>query len=392
MRRLIWIKWGEFDVSLDRTTWLEMARCLRAAGVETTIVTTYRHAPLTGEQTNEVVWVPSRGRGAFRLVHFCMTAWSVIMSRALAGRLDYVIVSPMTFGCAFPLDALSRAGFRHEVVLMDLRTFDFGGGGPSASRRDPLLRLITALALRYGGRFHAGVSTITRSLAEAAATSHAHPRSVVWGSGCRRVRDGQGVLPSDLAAFLEHPFVLAYHGAIEDNRGLSLAIDAMRMVANETEGVVLAIVGSGRAAPRLQQRIVKLGLRHRVRIFAPIPHSAVPSLLSHVKMGVMLYPEIPYWTYNQPIKALEYLSAGVPLLCTRTPVFLKNLPQSAALVPIQRATAECAAAEILRWSDDLPGLASRGRSGPDLAGRYSWARHARRLSLFLSDLRGRGGV
>ncbi|NTU55263.1 MAG: glycosyltransferase family 4 protein [Anaerolineales bacterium] len=137
-----------------------------------------------------------------------------------------------------------------------------------------------------------------------------------------------GVSPSD---FSPSPLpnregrvpILLYIGTLADWQGLEVVIKALPKIL-EGQPVRLQIVGRGRSRQRkfLAKQIRKLGVEERVAIQPAVPHHEVPALIAGADICIA-----PLGLNDRnvtqgacPIKVLEYMAAGRPLVASNMPI------------------------------------------------------------------------
>jgi glycosyltransferase involved in cell wall biosynthesis len=137
-----------------------------------------------------------------------------------------------------------------------------------------------------------------------------------------------GVSPSD---FSPSPLptrenrvpTLLYIGTLADWQGLDVLIKALPKVLDK-HPARLQIVGRGRSRQRklLAKHIRKLGLTEHVSVLPAVPHHEVPALIAAADICVA-----PLGLNDRnvtqgacPIKVLEYMAAGRPLLASNMPI------------------------------------------------------------------------
>lgn len=137
-----------------------------------------------------------------------------------------------------------------------------------------------------------------------------------------------GVSPSDFSAT---PLptrdgrvpVLLYVGTLADWQGLDIVIKSLPKIL-EGQAVKLHIVGRGRSRQRkmLAKQIRKLGLDEHVIVQPAVPHHEIPALVAQADICVA-----PLGLNDRnvtqgacPIKVLEYMAAGRPLLASNMPI------------------------------------------------------------------------
>ncbi|MBE0683464.1 MAG: glycosyltransferase family 4 protein [Anaerolineales bacterium] len=137
-----------------------------------------------------------------------------------------------------------------------------------------------------------------------------------------------GVSPSDFSATpLPHRDgrapVLLYIGTLADWQGLDIVIKALPKIL-EQKPVHLHIVGRGRSRQRkmLARQIRKLGIEEHVFVQPAVPHHEIPGLIANADICVA-----PLGLNDRnvtqgacPIKVLEYMAGGRPLLASNMPI------------------------------------------------------------------------
>jgi glycosyltransferase involved in cell wall biosynthesis len=117
--------------------------------------------------------------------------------------------------------------------------------------------------------------------------------------------------------------VLLYIGTLADWQGLDIVIKALPKILEQRE-VKLHIVGRGRSRQRkmLAKQIRKLGVEGSVIVQPAVPHHEVPALVASADICVA-----PLGLNDRnvtqgacPIKVLEYMAAGRPLLASNMPI------------------------------------------------------------------------
>lgn len=137
-----------------------------------------------------------------------------------------------------------------------------------------------------------------------------------------------GVSPSDFSASplpnrTGREPVLLYIGTLADWQGLDIVIKALPKIL-EQQPAKLHIVGRGRSRQRkvLAKHIRKLGLEEHVIVQPPVSHHEIPALIAGADICVA-----PLGLNDRnvtqgacPIKVLEYMAAGRPLLASNMPI------------------------------------------------------------------------
>ena len=139
------------------------------------------------------------------------------------------------------------------------------------------------------------------------------------------------VIPNgvDTARFSPHPAppdevpLLLYIGTLAGWQGLDTLLEAMPLVLEE-HPARLNIVGKGRKEQRksLQKRIRKMGLAESVSLEGSVSHDTIPQMINqaHLCLAPLSFNDRNVTQGCCPIKVLEYLACGKPLVAANLPV------------------------------------------------------------------------
>lgn len=137
-----------------------------------------------------------------------------------------------------------------------------------------------------------------------------------------------GVSPSDFSASplpsRENRIpTLLYIGTLADWQGLDVMIKALPKILEKHE-VRLRIVGRGRSRQRkiLSKQIRKTGVEGSVIVQPAVPHHEIPALLAEADICVapLGFNDRNVTQGACPIKVLEYMAGGRPLLASNLPI------------------------------------------------------------------------
>jgi glycosyltransferase involved in cell wall biosynthesis len=129
--------------------------------------------------------------------------------------------------------------------------------------------------------------------------------------------------PSPLPARDGRMPVMLYIGTLADWQGLDIVVKALPKIL-EQHPVRLHIVGRGRSRQRklLSKQIHKLGVEGSVTVQPAIPHHEIPALIaeSDICVAPLGLNDRNVTQGACPIKVLEYMAAGRPLLASNMPI------------------------------------------------------------------------
>ncbi len=137
-----------------------------------------------------------------------------------------------------------------------------------------------------------------------------------------------GVSPSDFSASplpsrADRIPTLLYIGTLADWQGLEVVVKALPKIL-EQRAVRLHIVGRGRSRQRkfLAKQIRKLGVEESVTVQPAVPHHEIPALIASADICVapLGFNDRNVTQGACPIKVLEYMAGGRPLLASNLPI------------------------------------------------------------------------
>jgi glycosyltransferase involved in cell wall biosynthesis len=107
--------------------------------------------------------------------------------------------------------------------------------------------------------------------------------------------------------------IILYQGAVNIDRGLPEAIDAMQYIAH----AVLVIIGEGDSLNALNERVANSTVGDKVLFLNRIPLEQLKYYTLHADIGISLEKESnDNYRYALPNKIFDYIHAGVPVLAS----------------------------------------------------------------------------
>ena len=226
-----------------------------------------------------------------------------------------------------------------------------------ALRGSPVLAKIREqeLAALHGSDRIICPSDVTRaflcSLGVPAARTRVIPNGVNPGECC----------PYPLADAGDRMPVLLYLGTLAEWQGLDLLINAVARLRAE-QPVALRLVGKGSSRQRKQlaRLIRKQGLEDTVSLEPAVPHHEVPALIAGADICVapLALDDRNVTQGCCPLKVLEYMACGRPLVATNLPVVRELVREDVDGLLYAPGDAIDLAAQLLRLLRD-PQLAAR---------------------------------
>lgn len=217
---------------------------------------------------------------------------------------------------------------------IDYRTFYFNFNEESKlSFRDQIMKALTVFSFRYAKRRKIGLSLIVEEMKNFINQyiNIEEMNILIWGSG---VQPDDFIISNNILATYtkklslpENSIIFIYHGHLTKNRGLSNVIDALSQIKN-LFNIRFLIIGDGPEKNILLKKIESLELSKECIFLGRIPYLEIKYYIALSDIALMIYPNIPYWNYNNPIKFSEYMILNKYIIATKIKSFTKMMLNS----------------------------------------------------------------
>jgi glycosyltransferase involved in cell wall biosynthesis len=374
--KLLWLTTKEREAVAGRTPLLALSESLIRMGHEVTVVLASSEK---GCQEGHIRYVRKRFRklALFKLKLMVYSVWWYFSLRP-----DFIIVEWESAFIPILLIPLSRVGICRNNLIHDIRTI------PAPSKSDHGQRIFD-LCVKISKRYYLGLTTITAALKKKLCSEYNIPptRIGIWTSGV----DLNRFYPRNSSAMrrklgVEGKFVVFYHGSLGFRRGVVEVVEAIRLLNKQYDDICLFILGSGNDLETILQLKDKHNLRN-VIVHPPINYEEVPDYIAIADLCVVPLPDLECWRVSSPLKLMEYLAMGKPVVLTDIPAhkeIIKN-PEDALFIPdIEPETLHQAIEKAYGMREQLGNLGIAGlRNAKE---NCSWDIQADSLVKFLASL------
>jgi len=215
---------------------------------------------------------------------------------------------------------------------------------------------------------------------------------VFWGANPERFRpdaDGAGVRRR---LGLEGFRVVGYTGAFYPFHGLGHLVEAAALLPDPA--VRFLLVGDGAVRRQVEARVRELGLGGRFVFTGRVPYGQVPDHVAACDVCLAPYEPARHRASTRhgdlagfPLKVLEYLAAGRPVIATGTTnvrALFADRTHLRTVPPADPPALAAALREVL--GDPAAAAAMAGRGRALVLERYTWQRHADHLDGIFREL------
>jgi len=162
-------------------------------------------------------------------------------------------------------------------------------------------------------------------------------------------------------------------------------IKAARYVVKKYPDAVFLIIGD-EDKDEYQVMVQGEGLEKNFRFVGFVPHEEIPAYIVGAKIGVNVFPDEPYYASAQPLKILEYMALGKPVVATKLPGTAEIVQHGSQGFLYDAKDCQQFANYIMELLEDEELRKRMGKEGVLTASKYSWNAIGERLLKVLEQI------
>jgi glycosyltransferase involved in cell wall biosynthesis len=249
-----------------------------------------------------------------RYLRFQLAALARIMAMHVRRPFDVVHVNTMPDSLVFSALGAKLLGAKVILDVHDLMPELYSSKFGLAEEHWGI-RLLKAIERRSIGFADRAIAVHAPHLD--ALVSHGNPREKF--TVLMNVPDSDLFRPEPRAP-RSSPFTVIYHGSVGSRHGLDVAVRAAAIARASIPDLELRIIGDGDFFPQVRAAVEEAGAHDVVRLdqqFVPI-EDLLPTI-RQASVGIVPILDDPFTRYMLPVKLLEYVSLGIPVIASDTP-------------------------------------------------------------------------
>jgi len=339
--KILWFVPLTVDKVFQFTSKNELARALSQQGHEIETVVAYRKAKvlLDGFSAVKYVYTPEGSIFAKLRFHFRMliAAWKTDSVAVMFGFQSAHLI---------PLAKLCSIWRKCPVFVMDIRTIPVDLQPGLKGKLDQLRYLF---AIQIADHFCDGLTVITPMLGETVRPKLKRLKNNmgVWTSGVdldHFSREGEDMKES-LA--LQGKKILIHHGTLSPNRGLQSVVKSLPLLVKDIPNLLFLVIGDGEGRVELEKLAETLGVQNYVMFTGKVAYADIPKYVRTADVAILPFPDITWWAVSSPIKMMEYLSIGLPVIATEIAAHQWVAEKTGGILLAEDSKPETLAAAIL---------------------------------------------
>jgi len=331
-------------------------------------------------RNKDIVYVPAVKTPGISGLFFGLIVTFYLPFIIYKNKIDVIILNGLSVWSPF---AISLKLLRVPLIL-DIRTLPI-------DRQRSILFDISLYLSKY---IIDGLTTITPELREILIKKYklVDTKIGIWSSGVSNKK----FIETDINRYTNvkkknrNIFVLLHHGAYSPTRGIENLIVSISELDNSLKNKVkLLLIGIPKTKiVYLSNLCEELNVQDQIEIIPPVDYKEIPSYILLSDVGVIpLPPENKWWQVSSPLKTLEYLAMGKPIIATNIPFHRRIFDKGECGVLLETGNPKALANAITCLYKNREKLETMGKIGRKIVkDNYTWDNKAYDIEKFLETV------
>ena len=391
-KRILWISSIVLDITLHKTSRIEILRHLAKRGCDVYLVAMQSKQKYQLKNSGiQIISIPLRNKRPISSAVYLLTLLFFLPLYIARIRPDFVIIESSEPFFSF-IPTLLLFPFRRFKVVLDIRS--------TPVSRDPVKTFCFDLYVCVAKKLFDGITIITPLMKkEVCKRFDINPDKVgVWTSGVSTTLFNPENYISESMELkrklgLSGKFIVFYHGAFGATRGLTETIKAIKILKSAYPNIAFLLLGTGSIVPMLKDWIQSEELQNEVIIHNPVDYAEVPKYIGMSDVCVVPLPNHPYWRFQCPLKLLEYLAMEKVVIVTDIPAHRLIIGEEKCGIYTSSVKPTEIEKSIVYAYHNKENFKEWGKTGRRLIEeKYTWEKVARDLENYLLSIGHRVGL
>jgi glycosyltransferase involved in cell wall biosynthesis len=197
-----------------------------------------------------------------------------------------------------------------DVLVLDIRTTAISSW---------LFNLLSKFVLNLQARLFSHVVVLDQHLADFLFADRRERVTVIpLGADFRKFYPGRNPLCRRQLGIPEGDIVFIYVGNMDAVRRIDRLVLALAEIAEDYPSARLILIGGGNQEEYLHSLVQQKRLTGRVAFTGLVPFLEIPDLMRAGDIGLAYVPDKIQYRNQPPLKTVEYLASGLPVIATDT--------------------------------------------------------------------------
>jgi glycosyltransferase involved in cell wall biosynthesis len=184
----------------------------------------------------------------------------------------------------------------------------------------------------------------------------------------------------------DSPLRILYHGGLAPRFGVETLIRAVGLLDERTPAMQLRICGAGAERESLETLARELAPGRVDVAREPVPFALIPAELERAHIGVVPTVHDAFTELLLPVKLLEYVHMGLPVVASRLPCIRDYFREGQDTRMFTPGDPHDLAAALRELSLDPMGARERARHAQDALAPIAWERQRKRYLALVDEL------
>jgi len=367
------------DTESWRTTQIELSKSLRKRGHNVVLVMAKNIGGKKPNNNDNITYLPTTSHTFFSGLIFgiIITFYFPLIIRKK--NTDIIMIDGTSVWLPFII-TLKLLGI---PLILDIRTLPI--------KEKSLLSF--DMPLYFSKYIIDGLTTITPELEEILRKKYRlqNKKIGIWPSGVST----EIFMKSDNDSNIDYKtdsnkFIIVHHGSHGGLRGIENLIKSIGELDNSLRKKTnLLLVGVPKVKMiEYSELCKKIGVTEQVKIFSIVEYKKIPSFIKSSDVGIIpLAPDQEWWKVSVPLKTLEYLGMGKPIIATNIPFHQRIFNKGKCGVLINTNSPKALSDAIAYLYKNRGSLDEMGRTGREIVKScYTWDSIAFEVERFIKTI------